>query len=56
MITYVKTWLEIRLDKRAVTALEYGLLAGVIVATVMVGFQLLGTSLSKSFSVIGGSL
>lgn len=56
MITYVKTWLEIRLDRRAVTALEYGLLAGVIVATVMIGFQVLGNSMSKTFSVIGASL
>jgi Flp pilus assembly pilin Flp len=56
MIDFVKTWLELKLDRRAVTALEYGLIAGVIVATITVGFSLLANSLSKSFSTIGGSL
>ena len=56
MIEYVKTWLELRLDRRAVTALEYGLIAGVIVATITVGFSLLANSLSTSFSKIGNSL
>jgi pilus assembly protein Flp/PilA len=56
MIEYMKTWLELKLDRRAVTALEYGLIAGVIVATITVGFSLLANSLSKSFSQIGGSL
>jgi Flp pilus assembly pilin Flp len=56
MIEFVKTWLELKLDRRAVTALEYGLIAGVIVATITVGFSLLANSLSKSFSTIGNSL
>jgi Flp pilus assembly pilin Flp len=56
MIEYVKTWLELKLDRRAVTALEYGLIAGVIVATITVGFSLLANSLSKSFSTIGSSI
>jgi Flp pilus assembly pilin Flp len=56
MIEFVKTWLELKIDRRAVTALEYGLIAGVIVATITVGFSLLANSLSKSFSTIGGSL
>jgi Flp pilus assembly pilin Flp len=56
MIEFAKTWLELKLDRRAVTALEYGLIAGVIVATITVGFTILATSLSKSFSTIGGSL
>jgi Flp pilus assembly pilin Flp len=56
MIEYVKTWMELKLDRRAVTALEYGLIAGVIVATIAVGFSLLATSLSNKFSGIGASL
>ena len=28
MIEYVKTWLELKTDRRAVTALEYGVIAG----------------------------
>jgi pilus assembly protein Flp/PilA len=56
MVEYVKTWLELKLDRRAVTALEYGLIAGVIVATIAVGFTLLASNLSSKFSDIGGSL
>lgn len=56
MIEYVKTWLELKLDRRAVTALEYGLIAGLIVATIAVGFSLLSGNLSNKFSGIGTSL
>jgi hypothetical protein len=33
MIDYLKIWLELKTDRCAVTALEYALIAGVIVAT-----------------------
>jgi Flp pilus assembly pilin Flp len=48
--------LQLRFDRRAVTALEYGLIAGIIVAVISLGFEILATSLSKSFSSIGHSL
>ena len=53
---YIKTWIELKSDRRAVTALEYALIAGVIVATILVGFQVLASDLSNKFSSIGGSL
>jgi pilus assembly protein Flp/PilA len=56
MIEYVKTWLELKTDRRAVTALEYALIAGVIVATILVGFQVLANDMSNKFGAIGGSL
>jgi len=56
MIEFAKTWLALTVDRRAVTALEYGLIAGVIVATITVGFSILANSLSESFSAIGDSL
>ena len=56
MIEYAKTWLELKFDRRAVTALEYGLIAGVIVATIAVGFSLLANNLSTKFSSIGTNL
>jgi Flp pilus assembly pilin Flp len=43
-------------DRRAVTALEYGLIASVIVAAVIMGFHLLANSESTSFSTMGGKL
>jgi Flp pilus assembly pilin Flp len=56
MIEYLKTWLELKADRRAVTALEYGLIAGVIVATVAVGFGVLANDLSNKFNSIGAGL
>lgn len=43
-------------DDRGITALEYALIAGIIVVTVVVGFTSLGDALSTKFSSIGGSL
>jgi pilus assembly protein Flp/PilA len=42
----------LRGDRRGVTALEYGLIAGVLVVTVLVGFNTLGTSLMSQFDNI----
>jgi Flp pilus assembly pilin Flp len=56
MLDYAKIWLALRLDRRAVTALEYGLIAGVIVAVITVGFTTLANSLSTKFVHIGQSL
>ena len=56
MFEYIKTWVELKTDRRAVTALEYALIAGVIVATIVVGFQTFASDLSTKFNNIGGSL
>lgn len=56
MLQYATTWLKLQADRRAVTALEYGLIAGVIVATIAVGFSLLANDLSQQFANIGNSL
>ncbi len=56
MFEYIKTWVELKADRRAVTALEYALIAGVIVATILAGFQVLANDMSSKFSNIGGSL
>jgi Flp pilus assembly pilin Flp len=48
--------IALQANRRAVTALEYGLLAGVIVATIAVGFASLANALSSQFTSIGGSL
>lgn len=37
-------------DRRAVTALEYALIASVIVATILVGFQVFANDLSNLFN------
>lgn len=56
MLQYTTTWLKLWADRRGVTALEYGLIAGVIVATIAVGFALLANDLSNQFSNIGNSI
>jgi pilus assembly protein Flp/PilA len=56
MISFVKTWIELKTDKRAVTALEYGLIAAVIGAVMVVGASTLGTSLSSKFVTLAGTV
>jgi Flp pilus assembly pilin Flp len=56
VVQYAQLWLRLRADRRAVTALEYGLIAGVIVATIAVGFAILANDLSQQFEDIGNSL
>jgi Flp pilus assembly pilin Flp len=56
MYEYIKTWLELKTDKRAVTALEYGLIAGVLVVTVLAGFNTLGSGLLTKFTNINSRL
>ena len=56
MFKLVDLWVRLKTDSRAVTALEYGLIAGVIVATIAAGFTVLADGLSEKFSGIGDNL
>lgn len=56
MFAYIKTWAELRTDRRAVTALEYAMIAGIVVAVIAVGFGVLATDMSTKFSSIGTNL
>ncbi len=56
MIDYIKTWAALRTDRRAVTALEYAMIAGVVVATIAVGFGVLASDMKNMFSNVGTSL
>ena len=44
MVEFLGIWLELKLGRRALTSLEYGLIGGVIIATISVGFKLLEIS------------
>lgn len=46
------SWLGIKNDKRGVTALEYGLIAGVLGVGIAAGFGILSTGLSTAFTNI----
>jgi Flp pilus assembly pilin Flp len=56
MTRIANVWTILKTDRRAVTALEYGLIAGMIVATIAVGFASMANALSNQFTTIGGSL
>ena len=47
------SWLRLALDRRAVTALEYGLIASILFGTVMLGFTLLANDLSTEYAHVG---
>ena len=48
MFVRAKKWVELARETRAVTALEYGLIAGVLVITMLVGFNFLGRKMQNS--------
>ena len=56
MAAYVGVWLALRTDRRAVTSLEYGVVAAILVGVIFAGFQLMATKLSTEFSSIGAGL
>jgi Flp pilus assembly pilin Flp len=56
MIEYLKTWLELKIDKRAVTALEYGLIAAAIIAVVSTVFFSIGGQLKTTMEGVNTSL
>ena len=56
MIEYVKTWLELKADRRAVTALEYGLIAALIAVVIIGGVTTLGKNISTTFTTVGSAI
>ena len=56
MIEQMKIWLALASDRRAVTALEYALIAGLVVAVIAVGFGVFASDLSTKFSSVGTNL
>ncbi len=56
MIAYIKTWASLSTDRRAVTALEYAMIAGIVVAVIAVGFGIMAADISLKFNSIGNAL
>lgn len=56
MIEYCKTWLELHSDKRAVTAIEYGLIAALMAAVIVLVMATVGNGLQNAFNSIAGHL
>ena len=56
MLTSITTWACLRDDRRAVTAVEYAMIVGVVVTIIMVGFGDLATDIANKFHSIGNNL
>ena len=56
MFDYIKTWATLQNDRRAVTALEYAMIAGIVVAVIAVGFGVFASDITSKFSSIGSNL
>lgn len=56
MLSYLKTWLELKTDRRAVTALEYGLIAAAVAVVIVGSVATLGQNLKTTFTSIAASV
>jgi pilus assembly protein Flp/PilA len=56
MLDLFRHFIVLKRDVRAVTALEYALIAGVIAVVMVVGASTLGLSLSSKFISVAGSV
>ena len=56
MNAYLKTWLGLRTIRRAVTALEYALIAGLLAVAVLTASSILGVGIDNAFSTVANLL
>jgi pilus assembly protein Flp/PilA len=56
MYAYLKLWLALKTDRRAVTALEYGLIAALIAGVIITAVTNLGGYISTTFTDIGNAV
>ncbi len=56
MIEYLAGWIALKTDRRAVTALEYGLIAGLIALVIIGALTTMGSGLMAKFTTIDSNL
>ena len=61
LVSYMRSALALKLhglnvDKRAVTAIEYALIAALIAVVIITGVTTIGTRASSTFTSVGNSL
>jgi pilus assembly protein Flp/PilA len=56
MFDYLMTWMQLNTDRRAVTALEYGLIAALIAGVIVTAVALVGTNLTTTFNSVAGKI
>jgi pilus assembly protein Flp/PilA len=55
MFEYLTSWIQLATDCRAVTALEYGLIAALIAGVIVTAVATLGTSLAGAFGTVSSA-
>jgi Flp pilus assembly pilin Flp len=56
MLEYMTTWIQLKTDRRAVTALEYGLIAAAVAGVLVAAMALFGPALTGVFTKIDTAL
>jgi Flp pilus assembly pilin Flp len=56
MIEYLKAWLAFRADQRAVVAIEYAVIAGLMTVIVFAAVSIFGASLDSAFNHIAAQV
>jgi pilus assembly protein Flp/PilA len=56
LVNYVRTALALKMDKRAVTAIEYALIAALIAVVIIGAVTALGGGVSKTFNSVASEL
>jgi pilus assembly protein Flp/PilA len=56
MLEFTRTLLALRLDRRGVTAMEYGLIAALIAVVIIGGVTAIGTKLAATFQLVAAAL
>jgi pilus assembly protein Flp/PilA len=56
LLAYYRTLLALKLDKRAVTTIEYGLIAALIAVVIIMALTNLGRGVSTTFSKVASEL
>jgi len=56
LVNYIRTALALKTDKRAVTAIEYALIAALIAVVIIGAVSLLGNNISSTFNRVSSSL
>ncbi len=53
---FVRTTLALKMDERAVTAIEYGLIAALVAVVIIVAVSTMGTNLTNTFNKVSTEL
>ncbi|MDE8343680.1 MAG: Flp family type IVb pilin [Acidocella sp.] len=53
---YIRTALSLKMDKRAVTAIEYALIAALIAVVIITAVTTLGSNVSSTFTKVGNAI